>query len=111
MRHIIWRNRASAILGILLVLVPFSGLPLGLKNILVVLCGFLIAVFGFYHGSTNYVLTEEDNKEEEVVEEETVEEVKKETAFLPEVKIKRHYHRNKKSDETLPDGAPSDQSL
>lgn len=61
MRHIIWRNRASAILGVVLMFVPFSGLPQSLKSLLVVSGGFLIAVFGFYHGSSNYVVKEEDS--------------------------------------------------
>lgn len=59
MRHIIWRNRASAILGILVMLVPFTGFPEIMRDSLVVLAGFLITLFGFYHGSANYALVEE----------------------------------------------------
>gem|GEM_PF-2780876 len=89
MRHIIWRNRASAILGIVLMLVPFSGLPQSLKTLLVVGCGFLIAVFGFYHGSSNYVIKEENEGKEDKSE-------------MNEIKSKRVYHRTKKEPEILP---------
>ncbi len=58
MRHIIWRNRASAILGLLVMLVPFTGFPEIMRDSLIVLSGFLIALFGFYHGSSNYAVTE-----------------------------------------------------
>lgn len=77
-------------------LVPFSGLPQSLKSLLVVGCGFLIAVFGFYHSSSNYVIKEE---EEERGEEEMVER----GARQEEVKPKRAYHRVKKEIEILPD--------
>lgn len=59
MRHIIWRNRASAILGILVMLVPFTGFPEIMRDSLIVLAGFLITLFGFYHGSANYAIVEE----------------------------------------------------
>lgn len=63
MRHIIWRNRASAILGIFVMLIPFTGLPEVLRDSFVVLAGFLISLFGFYHGSANYALVEENLEE------------------------------------------------
>ena len=47
MRHIIWRNRASAILGILVMIIPFTGLPASLRTAFIVLFGLIIAVFGF----------------------------------------------------------------
>jgi len=59
MRHIIWRNRASAILGLLVMLVPFTGFPSVVRNALVILAGFFIALFGFYHGSSHYVIKDE----------------------------------------------------
>lgn len=65
MRHIIWRNRASAILGLLVMLIPFTGFPGIMRDSLVVLSGFLIALFGFYHGSGNYALVEESLEKEE----------------------------------------------
>ncbi len=58
MRHIIWRNRASAILGVFVMLIPFTGFPEIIRDSLVVLSGFLIALFGFYHSSSNYALVE-----------------------------------------------------
>jgi hypothetical protein len=60
MRHIIWRNRASAILGLLVMLIPFTGFPEVIRDSFIVLLGFLIALFGFYHGSANYALVEEN---------------------------------------------------
>ena len=65
MRHIIWRNRASAILGLLVMLLPFTGFPEIMRDSLIVLSGFLIALFGFYHGSGNYALIEETLEKEE----------------------------------------------
>lgn len=62
MRHIIWRNRASAILGIFIMIMPFTGFPEIIRESLIVSAGFLIALFGFYHGSTNYALTEEKSE-------------------------------------------------
>lgn len=66
MRHIIWRNRASAILGLFVMLVPFTGFPEIMRDSLVVLSGFLIALFGFYHGSGHYALVEESFDKEEI---------------------------------------------
>lgn len=62
MRRIVWRNRASAILGLVVMLVPFTGFPEFIRESLVVIAGLLIAIFGFYHGSTNYALKEEDKE-------------------------------------------------
>lgn len=59
MKHIIWRNRASAILGILVMLMPFTGFPEPVRESLVVLFGFFIALFGFYHGGRSYSLKDE----------------------------------------------------
>jgi hypothetical protein len=59
MRHIIWRNRASAILGLLVMIMPFTGFPEATRDSLVVLFGFFIALFGFYYGGKTYRLEEE----------------------------------------------------
>jgi len=87
MRHIIWRNRASAILGLFVVIVPFTGLPQELQDSLVVLLGALIVIFGFYRGSGNYALVEDEIKTE------TTEVVslpeKKEVEVATETKVKR----------------------
>jgi len=51
MRAIIWRNRASAILGFLVVVVAFlEGLPQGFKTVVLVLLGLAIMVFGLSRG-------------------------------------------------------------
>jgi hypothetical protein len=47
MRNIIWRNQASAILGIMVILLPFAGVPEFVKNIFFVILGLLIVLFGF----------------------------------------------------------------
>ena len=62
MRHIIWRNRASAILGLFVVIIPFTGFPEALRDALIVLLGVLIVIFGFYRGSANYALVGEESK-------------------------------------------------
>lgn len=59
MRHIIWRNRASAILGILVMIIPFTGFPEITRDSLVVLFGFFIALFGFYYGGRTYRIEED----------------------------------------------------
>ncbi len=46
MKRIIWRNRASAILGFLVMVVPFLGVPDFIRTTLIVLLGFSIMVFG-----------------------------------------------------------------
>lgn len=46
MRHIIWRNRASAILGLMVVLIPFSSFPNLIEKGLLVILGSLIVLFG-----------------------------------------------------------------
>ena len=53
MRHIIWRNRASAILGLLIIIIPFTGFPESLRTALIVLFGLLIVIFGFARESTS----------------------------------------------------------
>lgn len=53
MRHIIWRNRASAILGLLIMIIPFTGFPESLRTALIVLFGLLIVIFGFARESTS----------------------------------------------------------
>ena len=58
MRHVIWRNRASAILGLVVMLVPFTGFPELFKESLIVLSGFLIVVFGFSRSYNSYALVE-----------------------------------------------------
>lgn len=67
MRHIIWRNRASAILGILVILIPFTGFPEGLRNTLIILLGLAIVIFGFSRSSAvGYNYQKEDEGEEKL---------------------------------------------
>jgi hypothetical protein len=48
MERIIWRSRASAILGLLVMFLPFSGLPTQyIKYPLFFVLGFLITILGF----------------------------------------------------------------
>jgi len=47
MRNIIWRNQASAILGVMVILLPFSGFPESFRNTFFVILGILIVLFGF----------------------------------------------------------------
>jgi len=48
MKRIIWRNRASAILGLLVVVVAiFEGPSTWLRSLILVILGLLIAIFGF----------------------------------------------------------------
>ncbi len=48
MRNIIWRNRASAILGLMIVLLAFiDGFPEAIKTFFFIVLGGLIALFGF----------------------------------------------------------------
>lgn len=54
MRHVIWRNRASAILGLVVMLVPFTGFPEVVRESLIVLSGFLIVIFGFSRSYNTY---------------------------------------------------------
>lgn len=72
-------------------LIPFTGFPEIIRDSLIVLSGFLIALFGFYHGSDNYAL----------VEESLVVNLETDARALPEVekKVKAH-HRAKKEDHT-----------
>ena len=51
MRHIIWRNRASAILGLLVMIIPLTGFPETIRDSFIILLGFLIAIFGFSRNS------------------------------------------------------------
>ena len=77
MRHIIWRNRASAILGLLVMIIPLTGFPETLRTAFIILLGFLIAIFGFSRnsvGSFSYGKNEnsaarEDDKNIKVLEE------------------------------------------
>ena len=46
MKSIIWRSRASALLGLLVIIIPLIGVPSYLKEILLVILGLLIVVFG-----------------------------------------------------------------
>ncbi|MFA6254111.1 MAG: hypothetical protein WC640_02570 [Candidatus Paceibacterota bacterium] len=62
MRHIIWRNRASAVLGLVVMLVPFTGFPEVIRESLTVLAGFLIVIFGFSRGYNNYAYSNGDDK-------------------------------------------------
>ena len=64
MRYIIWRNRASAILGLVVMLVPFTGFPEGVRESLTVLAGFLIVVFGFSRSYNSYAIEEEKPTED-----------------------------------------------
>ncbi|MCE9629073.1 MAG: hypothetical protein K8Q91_03710 [Candidatus Vogelbacteria bacterium] len=47
MHNIIWRNRASAILGLMIIVLPFTGFPSVIKTSLFVILGAIIALFGF----------------------------------------------------------------
>ena len=48
MRNIIWRNRASAILGLMIILLALiDGFPESVKTIFFLILGGLIALFGF----------------------------------------------------------------
>ena len=62
MRHIIWRNRASAILGLVVMLVPFTGFPEVIRESLIVLAGFLIVVFGFSRSYNSYAYSSDEEK-------------------------------------------------
>ncbi|MFA5022977.1 MAG: hypothetical protein WC385_00190 [Candidatus Paceibacterota bacterium] len=62
MRHIIWRNRASAVLGIVVMIVPFTGFPEIVRESLIVLAGLLIAVFGFSRSYNSYAYSSEEEK-------------------------------------------------
>jgi hypothetical protein len=62
MRHIIWRNRASAVLGLVVMLVPFTGFPEVIRESLIVLAGFLIVVFGFSRSYNNYAYSGDSGK-------------------------------------------------
>ena len=66
MRHIIWRNRASAVLGLLVMIVPFTGFPEVIRESLIVLAGFLIAVFGFSRSYNSYAYSNDEEKSAEV---------------------------------------------
>ncbi len=60
MNSIIWRNRANAILGLMVALLPLTGFPGSFKTFLFILLGGLIFVFGFT-GSHNK--TGDDSKD------------------------------------------------
>lgn len=62
MRHVIWRNRASAILGLVVMLVPFTGFPEVVRESLIVLSGFLIAIFGFSRSYNTYAYKDEERE-------------------------------------------------
>ena len=62
MRHIVWRNRASAILGLVVMIVPFTGFPEGMKESLIILAGFLIVIFGFSRSYNSYAYSGEEKK-------------------------------------------------
>ncbi len=47
MNSIIWRNRANAILGLMVVLLPLTGFPGNIKTFLFIILGGLIFIFGF----------------------------------------------------------------
>ncbi|MEK7091844.1 MAG: hypothetical protein AAB900_02535 [Patescibacteria group bacterium] len=54
MKRIIWRNRASALLGICVVLVSIlNGPPDWLRTAILVILGLLIAIFGFARAHSN----------------------------------------------------------
>ncbi|MBI2482084.1 MAG: hypothetical protein HYV76_00745 [Candidatus Vogelbacteria bacterium] len=42
----LWRNRAITILGVVVALVPFLGLPLTIDNFILLAAGLLIVLFG-----------------------------------------------------------------
>ncbi len=62
MRHIIWRNRASAILGLVVMLIPFTGFPEAVKDFSIILAGFLIVIFGFSRSYNSYAYSGEEKK-------------------------------------------------
>lgn len=43
---LLWRNRASAILGVMVILLPFTYFPTWFKNTAFVVLGILITLFG-----------------------------------------------------------------
>ncbi len=43
---LLWRNRASAILGVMVMLLPFTYFPGWIKNVAFVVLGALITLFG-----------------------------------------------------------------
>ncbi len=45
----------------------YSGFPDVIGDTLIVLLGFLIALFGFYHGSNNYAFVEEVAEEKDKI--------------------------------------------
>lgn len=47
MHTILWRNRASAILGLMIIVLPYTGFPSVIKTTLFVILGAIIALFGF----------------------------------------------------------------
>lgn len=72
MKNIIWRSRASMLLAIIVVILPFVGLPQSIKNILFVVLGLLIALFSFArsHYAAGY---EAEVEREDVVSSRSVE--------------------------------------
>lgn len=61
MRHIIWRNRASAVLGLVVMITPFTGFPEVIRESVIVLAGFLIVIFGFSRSYNSYAYLGNDN--------------------------------------------------
>lgn len=93
-RNAIWRSRASAIIGFLIIFfVIFPGLPAALKSTLFVVFGFLVLVFGLaggrhksYSDPEAVTPTEQETfPAENVVPEETpVDEARVETVIIDE---------------------------
>ncbi|OJI07259.1 MAG: hypothetical protein COX02_00460 [Candidatus Vogelbacteria bacterium CG22_combo_CG10-13_8_21_14_all_37_9] len=63
MKRILWRNRASALLGLCVVLVAIlNGPPVWLHTTLLVIFGLLIAIFGFARAHINNSETDLSSK-------------------------------------------------
>ena len=54
MKRIIWRNRASAILGFFVVIVPFLGFYESVRTFLLVLLGLAIIILGLVRSGGHY---------------------------------------------------------
>lgn len=107
MRHIIWRNRASAILGLLIMIMPFTGFPESLRTALIVLFGLLIVIFGFSRESASgYSYNQELLETSEPIELNLSSEGEalpsEEGSFETEpTPVRRHRTRKKKSEEPI----------
>lgn len=112
MRHIIWRNRASAILGLLIMIMPFTGFPESLRTALIVLFGLLIVVFGFSRESASGYSYNQESPEISEPATQTSEELKEEvylsgdeslpreeSSFDFSTPAKRHRAKKKKLEE------------